>query len=320
MKKLNVAYVLKKASRMIFGICMAFFVVCMVLILLADNYQWPASVAIVLLLPLFATLVIGSYVVNKWRIWAYENVDDLEELIRRASSKVVIGKKELPGKWAVISAGDRQRLNDLLAYRRNTGQLLIPQEDDPLFPDELIVKGAKRHYLTMFLLFAASIPVMLQMRYEKTGTIEIDSGLVIVVLLLSGISLCSLYKFFFPTIRFTLSPQGFWNKERGFIPWDTVDQVYMDDSDPVEAGLSRKGAEEFLVICLTAISAGAPGEEIKTSLKNSSVKSPDLENALKIYLLRFNKTTRTKLLFGKKSARKSMTANEQAPDAVYSKY
>ncbi|ANH83353.1 hypothetical protein A8C56_22310 [Niabella ginsenosidivorans] len=100
-----VAYVLKKADRILIWPFIIFFGGSALLIFLAEKYQLPASWGVVCFLSLLAAAVmVGSYKLNKWRLWAYQEVDDLEELLRRERKKQIFKKSELPGKWAWMSA------------------------------------------------------------------------------------------------------------------------------------------------------------------------------------------------------------------------
>ena len=120
-------------------------------------------------------------------------------------------------------------------------------------------------------------------------------SLQLVAVLFAGIALYELYKFFKPTEFFTVAEAGYQDKTNGRIPWNRVTQIYLEDGDVFE---SRKGKQEYLVMDYWD---GNVSRSIQKPLRNTSVKSTDLEKAIKVYLARHNKNAITKLAFGKKA-------------------
>ncbi len=255
----------------------------------------------VLILTWVLPVVIGSYLYNKWRVWAYERVDDLSELIRRADSGFGSKLRLVPGKWAVISAKDRKKINRILIERVRHNRVLVNTEDDVAVPEETIVRGSKKYYLGLFAFGILVIPFFAYIRYEKVGRFVIDGAAWFSVAVFAPVAVYGLFKFFSPTVKFTLSAMGVWMPKRSFFPWNAIDKIYIEYDKLLKDVYSDQQQKEYLVIKLASV-PGASGESpIYILLKNNNHGPAEIERHIKVYLARHNKNAITKLAFGKKA-------------------
>lgn len=290
-----VAYVLKKAERTLIWPFIIFFGGAILLIFLAEKYQLSVLWAAVLIPGLLiAAIMTGSYKFNKWRLWAYQEVDDLEELLRREQKQLLFGKSGAPGKWTLMSVNDREQLKNILINRRNSRNLTKETGYDPNVPPEITVTGSKLNYMIQFVVFALAAPAGWYFQRKK-GITEPSVSFLLVPLLLAGIAVYQLYRFFRPAVVFKITETSYQDKENKQIMWNQIRQIYLEDGDLLD---NRNGKQEFLIIDYWS---GSANRSLQKSIRNTSIKSSELEKAIKVYLARYNKNALTKLTFGKKA-------------------
>ncbi|WP_300601697.1 hypothetical protein [Niabella sp.] len=263
----------------------------------ASPFIWISGLILTWILP----FIVGSYLYNKWRIWAYGQVDDLFELIRRADSGFGSKLRVVPGKWAVISAEDREKINRILSERVRHNRVVVDTEDDVTVPEETIVQGSKKHYLGLFAFGILVIPFFAYIRYEKAGRFVIDGAAWFSVAVFVPVALYGLFKFFSPTVKFTFSTMGFWMPKKGFFPWNTIDKIYIEYDDLLKDVHSNQHRKEYLVVSLAAIPGTSGEASINILLKDNNLSPAETERRIKVCLARYNKNAITKLTFGKKT-------------------
>lgn len=261
------------------------------LIYFGDKYNIHYSIGIIfIVIILLAASLITSYKINKWRLWAYYHVDDIGELLRRMRGSFLSGKSGLPGKWAIVSAVDRQQLAELLAFRKSGKSYLIDQSDDYSVANETVVFGSRRNYLMMFLVFIAAVPVGMFFRDERLNFAEMYWSRILVFILCILFAIYNLYRYFNPLFLFAISVTGFRDKKHE-LNWNRIVEIYLDSD--VERGTKVEvlNIEYF---------KGETVLAVKHSLRNSSTNAVKLESIIKAYLARYNTGNKVKLAFGKK--------------------
>jgi len=298
-----VSYVLNKVKRRVIPVPLLLFCAGSGgFIYWADQKDLSLFIGIpVLILTWVLPFIIGSYLYNKWRIWAYERVDDLFELIRRADSGFGSKLRVVPGKWAVIAAKDRAKINRILIERVRQKSVVVDTEDDAAVPEETIVQGSKQYYLGLVAFGILVIPFFAYIRYEKAGRFVMDAAAWFTIAVFVPVALYGCFKYFNPVVKFTLSAMGFSTLKKGFFPWNAIHKIYIDYDDLLEGAHSGQYKEEYLVVSPAAVPGVAENTSIEIRLKNNNFPPAEIERRIKIYLTRYNKNAMAKLTFGKKA-------------------
>ncbi|ANH83352.1 hypothetical protein A8C56_22305 [Niabella ginsenosidivorans] len=191
---------------------------------------------------------------------------------------------------------DREQLKNILENRKNSRNFVVESGDDLSIPVEITVSGSKINYMIQFIVFALAAPAGWYLQRKK-GITEPSVSFLIVAIVLAGIALYQLYRIFRPAVLFTITETGYQDKKKGIIIciWSQVKQIYLKDGHAFD---SRNGKQEFLIVDYRD---GNVARSIQKPIQNTSIKSADLERAIKVYLARYNKNALTKLTFGKKA-------------------
>lgn len=224
-------------------------------------------------------MLVRSYLIVKWKIWAFEHVNNLPDLIEKAQTNGVriIRSDIIPGKSAICSEADRQKVIEIVQRRINSNTTVVDLADNNAIPHMLKIEdGKKNNWMIAAACFCMAYMPFSRLYSETSKHPENDYGL-LAVLLLAGFYF--LYKIISPSAIVNLSSSGIWTKKSNFQKWKAVESIYLDyETDHQGQRLP------YLIIVFNALS----GMETKNLTQKFNVAdlnkdTDEIEYAISIY-------------------------------------
>lgn len=246
-------------------------------------FHW-VFVGVFFLLVIF--LLVRSYLIVKWKIWAFEHVNNLPDLIEKAQANGVriIRSDIIPDKWTICSEADRQKIIEIVRRRLNSNTTVVDLVDNNTIPHTFKIEDGKKNNL----MIAAACFCMLYMPfsrlYSETSKHPENDYAFVTVLLLAGFYF--LYKIISPSVIVSLSSSGIWTKKSNFQKWKAVESIYLDYE------IDHQGQRlHYLIIVFNALS----GMETKNLTQKFNVvdlnkDANEIEYAISIYKQRVAKS------------------------------
>lgn len=129
-------------------------------------------------------LMIRSYLIVKWKIWAFEKVDNLPELIAKARDLRIIRSDIVPDKSTICSKADRQKIVGIIEQRRASETVAINIADNHSLPSIFKIEEAKKTNLIIAIVCFCIVYKPFERLFSETSNHpENDYGLVAVLLL-----------------------------------------------------------------------------------------------------------------------------------------
>lgn len=262
---------------MIGGYCLSLFIV----IKLNISFHW-SFVGIFLSITIF--LIIRSYLIVKWKIWAFERVDNLGELISRAEDLRIIRSNVIPSKITICSNSDRNKIIEIITNRLDSKTTQVELTDNNIIPSAFKIESSRKHNLIILFACLCILFKPLERLLTKTSTyVENDYALVAI---LTAVSLFFLFKAITPNQIVTLSNSGVWTKKSSFQKWRAIEDIYIENS--IHHDQQRLTQ---LVIIFNTISGMKNNNLIqKFDIKDLNRTADEIEHALKIFKQRFEKS------------------------------
>jgi hypothetical protein len=173
-----------------------------------------------------------SFLITKWRIWAFSNVKNLKELHRKAVTTKLIWERGHYFEKTEIRTKREQVLID--EFERKMGiqkPIILPFIDDANVPDETTVFYS-RGVIFIRLLFSGLLPILLGLYFLYIGAKDW-----IFYLFLSGGLLNCFFKYRVisnKTPQIVLDKKGIFIQEHGFFDWYSVSYLEINSYDKLD--------------------------------------------------------------------------------------
>lgn len=169
---------------------------------------------------------IMTYFGDKWKTWAYKNVDDVKEFRERAPNNR-FSVNIFPSRWHLSIRKERLKALHIVRERIKNNTLKVILEDDYSIPRKLEIKRSLFYYLI-------PLAVCVWICYKTTdrlmnGTsVELVIDIILALLSSVGILFLLMKLALHPTLVI-ISEEGIWNKKTGEQSWDMVDSFDFQD-------------------------------------------------------------------------------------------
>lgn len=229
-------------------------------------------------------MLVRSYLIVKWKIWAFEHVNNLQDLIVQAKALGIIRSNIVPSKSTVCSDVDRKKIVEIVQKRLDSKTVIVDMVDNHTIPSTFKIEDGKKNNLIIAIASFCLVYIPLKRLYSETSNHpENDYGL-LAVLLLAG--LYFLFKTISPSLIVSLSSSGIWTKKSNFQKWKAVESIYLD----YEIDLQGQRLP-YLMIVFNALS----GMETKNLTQKFNVvdlnkDANEIEYAISIYKQRAAKS------------------------------
>lgn len=186
-----------------------------------DNHLILNILSILLMLFSFVALgAIMTYFGDKWKTWAYKNVDDVREFRERAENNN-FSVNIFPSRWNLSIKKERLRALNVVRERVRNNTLKIILEDNYSIPRTLEIKRSLAYYLV-------PLGICVWACYKTTGRlIEGTSTEVVIDVIFCFASVIGIGFFLMKLIQYptlvSISEDGVWSKKTGFQSWSMVE-------------------------------------------------------------------------------------------------
>ncbi|WP_298647200.1 hypothetical protein [uncultured Proteiniphilum sp.] len=163
--------------------------------------------------------VIMTYLGDKWKTWAYKNVDDVREFRERAANNN-FSVNIFPSRQHLSIKKERLRALKVVRERIKNNTLKILLNDDYSIPRKLEIKRSLSYYLV-------PLGVCMWACYKTTGRLIDGTSTEFVIDVIFSLSSFMGIAFFlmkliqYPTLV-SISEDGIWSKKTGFQSWNMV--------------------------------------------------------------------------------------------------
>lgn len=165
---------------------------------------------------------------DRWKTWAYKNVDDVREFrIRAFNNRFSVNI--YPSRWHTSIKQERRKALQAVRDRIKNNTLEVTLEADYSVPRKLIIKRSIFYYLV-------PLGFCIWFFYKATGRIiNSSSSEPILDITLSLLSLVGILFLFVKLIKYpcliSISDEGIWSKKTGLQPWNMVDSFGFTDKE-----------------------------------------------------------------------------------------
>lgn len=222
-------------------------------------------------------LLLKDYLVTKWKIFAFEKVNNLEELIANARNLSYIQGTHFPTKWSICSKADKIKLTEIIFRRLQTGNLNFNPIDNNSVPHTFTLESSKKNSLMYvglcFLLVYQPVERIIK---NTSAHLEVDYWSIGI---LSVLATYFVLRFFSPNQIFTISTTGIWTKKSGFQKWKAIQNIYVESS-------IRTNKERIteLIIVFNSFSGIKKENQTETfDIRHLNKNSDEIEYAIKIF-------------------------------------
>ncbi|WP_432673115.1 hypothetical protein [Flavobacterium sp. SM2513] len=274
---------IQKAIRIIGWVMIAFWGLCLSIII---KFQFAiAWMAFAFILSVILVILVRSYLILKWKIDAFERVDDLLELIERAKNSRIIDGSPYPDKWSIGTKADKEKVYEIISKRIELNQTTYEFVDDASIHHTFKIESSKKNNIIYSLVCGALTYQPLSRLLSETSVYPLTDYGMSGALLIAA--LYFLMQFISPKQIVNLSNAGVWTKKLGFQQWKAIDEIAIEN----KLGSNQERIAE-LVIVYNERSGVENGNEVqKFNVKEVNKTADEIEHALKIYKQRIKKTT-----------------------------
>lgn len=214
------------------------------------------SISITFIVGFLSGWLVWSYLVNKWKIWAFENVRNVHELEQKVIEEKLIWQS---GSWFEKTEfkSEEQKLKLKLLERKFLEKDIFT--DDTTVPEETIIYYSTITLITKLSIYLSSLSAITYYFFESIWMIIISSAIGFYLIY----DLTKKLRDKKPQI--IINTQGIQLKNKKLVPWNKVRH------DSISGN--------YLVF---------NNEEI--DVEDFNIKNHELENALHVYRVRFEKT------------------------------
>lgn len=218
----------------------------------------------------------------KWKLWAFENVRDLSDLLTKETSSLLLsGNNPLEEKTILSYKKDKERIKEI-AFERKQNKTFALEIEDTFLPAKTEIKYSIIYYL-FFLLIGISIGYVFFLIPTNTG----DAIFGKVVFGISALLFIqwSIRRLIDRDFILKLSHQGIELRKYGVLSWDKIENLQVF-SRIHHRGSKRSTREKSLEF---SFKHGGELKTLKFNIRTLDISMPDLDETIKIYQLRHKK-------------------------------
>lgn len=243
--------------------------ICFVVFLYSNHYIPGVLCAVGSLLAFVSAWLYWSFMITKWRLWAFENVRNVHELQRKAiEAQLIWPEGNFLGKTEIRSAAQRQKLNDL------SDKFVVKDvfQEDHSLPDETAIFYSRGKLVLNMVLAVFIIGVAVFMYISKSY---------VVAAIFAGLSLYLLFseitKAKDKSPQLIISSKGIETKKNGFVAWADISN---------EQVISRRSGKTTITYLEFDDNYGST---VQTKIDELDVTKKALDDMLHTYRIRSEK-------------------------------
>lgn len=222
-------------------------------------------------------LMLKDYLVTQWKLYAFERVNNLQELITNARNLSYIQGTPFATKWSICSKADKIKLTQIIYSRLKTGNINANLIDDKSVPHTFSLKSSRKFSLIYFGVCLLCIYQPVERIIKETSAhIETDYWLIGI---LSMISAYFLIRFLSPNQIFTISTTGIWSKKSGFQKWKAIKDIYVESS----IRTNKERITELIIIFNDFSGIKIENQTETFDIRHLNKSSDEIEYAVKIF-------------------------------------
>jgi len=236
----------------------------------------------------FGTLLIflmaRSYLIAKWKIWAFQSVGNLHELISSAQDLRIIRTSIFPNKWTICTKEDKAKLFEIIFRRLESGTTEVDLTDDKSLPSTFKIESSRKADLLIAIGCCCLLFKPIERLLSQNSTYPVNDYWFIGILTFAG--LFFLYRVLVPNQIVLLSNSGVWTKKSDFQKWKAIDNIHIEHSiAPNQEHLFQ------LVIVFNDLSGiRKESQTQKFDIRYLNKNTDEIEYAIKIYKQRIKKS------------------------------
>jgi len=267
---------------MILGLFLFFFIGALILMGATSGVAVPANVWLIItavLLGSFAVFIFLPFwylsnVTTRWKLWAFEQVNDFDELkilASQANLYAVYGSGM--DKIMIQSAGNRERWKQLQS-RQNSGVFIddysVPAETQIFYSKPLLT-----FYVMLFALLMVTGIWMTYFGFTEDQTLAFKMLGPVLSMVFAFLVFRMLKSLRDPDPQLIVGNKGLFTKATGLVPWD---QLYREEVKRVQQGKSVRYVLYFM----------HPGGDANIDITQFSGNRYKLQRLMRLYRKRFN--------------------------------
>ncbi|MBS7564009.1 hypothetical protein KHS38_06290 [Mucilaginibacter sp. Bleaf8] len=271
----SVKEAIKKGNIKITVPTVILFIICIAGAIVIGLYTWPVYIPFIWFAGFIGIALYRQYAINKWKLWAFENVRNVHELRQRAIFAGFFKEKDLQdnnllGLFNIISKEDKEKWLHL-QEKFNRPDIFI---DDLSVPAETVVYYSKWKNLVLLIFYLPFLALAIGCFMAGRTDFYMYVAGVLMLALAFGLTYIAVKNATNRTPQIIINNRGLTTLQKGFYPWQDIKD---------EKTIWEKSGKRTRIY----LTYEHPGSTAKFLLGTFTINRLKLEHMLRIYRGRF---------------------------------